>query len=102
MARQYSIPFIAAEMLIALLGIGAAWLIAKMVEFELDWQRNYVMATKRAEGDDPLLYPFETPRGSSSRTLRLFLWARWLLTLMWFGLIAVIIFLQSIPGVAPT
>jgi len=100
LANTYSIPFIVAETLIAFLGIGAAWLIAKMIEYELDWQRNYVIATRRAEGDNPVLYPFEMPRGSASRTLRLFHWARWLLTLMWFGLIAVIVFLPQIPATA--
>ncbi len=101
LANNYSIPFIAAETLIAFLGIGAAWLIAKMVEFELEWQRNYVMATKRAEGENPVLYPFEMPRSSGSRTLRLFHWTRWLLTLMWLGLIAVIVFLPQIQVTAP-
>ena len=98
---QYSSPFVAAQSLLALLGILAAWLITRMIANELEWQKNYVLATKRAEGDDPTLYPFEVKPGPG-RTLKLFQRASWLLTVLWLVLLAIIILLPipSMPASA--
>ncbi len=98
---NYSLPFVAAEVLIAALGVGAAWLITEMIKYELEWQRNYVMAAKRAEGDGPTLYPFEIKPGTG-RTLMLFRRASVLLTAMWLGLLLIIVFLPVAPTVSAT
>ena len=91
----YLLLFIMAEVLIVVLGIVAAWLITKMVEYELEWQRNYVLAAKRAEGDNAVLYPFEVKQGTS-RTLNLFRWSSIILTVMWLGISATIVVLPAI------
>ncbi len=93
---SYAFSFVVAEVLLVALAIVSAWLITKMIGYELEWQKNYVSTTKRAEGDTPILVPFEV-RPGAGRTLSLFQWTSLLLTVMWLGFLAVILFLPMNP-----
>ena len=91
---NYIALYVVAQIAIVALGISSAWLITKLIRNELDWQKNYVTATRRAEGDSPLLYQFEVQKGKS-RTANYFHWASIIMTGIWTISLVFIVLSQS-------